>query len=380
MEWLSKNVWQVAALLVAVVSLCVAYWRARTARLDNLQTRFQKGAEMFGGTDTATFLGGLYELQQLAKRYPKEYHVVVMKVLTGYVREKMRASDVAEGDGLPDIRDPLRERAEEVLRVIGGRSGRGIKEERDSGYRVDLTEVDARGMQLPDCDFSDINGSGSLFSQANLERSVFRSAQLRGTKFNGARLRSANLSQADLEFAYMAGADLTFGSLAGSRMRWADIPGSLYMCDLSDARMFEVRGLQQKTLDSADRLIRTPPSIVACLDAESGDELKWKGGDPGPLPKVAEVFGGRRATPVSERALARVLPRRAPMEEVVASQKIDEGLRFYVERIGRHGHGGKYVVYRWEMGCGSSSHTKLYEGDREEPALDALKKHVEEHR
>ena len=136
MEWLSKNVWQVAALLVAVVSLCVAYWRARTARLDNLQTRFQKGAEMFGGTDTATFLGGLYELQQLAKRYPKEYHVVVMKVLTGYVREKMRASDVAEGDGLPDIRDPLRERAEEVLRVIGGRSGRGIKEERDSGYRL----------------------------------------------------------------------------------------------------------------------------------------------------------------------------------------------------------------------------------------------------
>ena len=68
----------------------------------------------------------LYVLQQLAKRYPKEYHVVVMKVLTGYVRDKMRAGDVAEGEGLPDIRDPRRERAEEVLRVIGDRSSRGI--------------------------------------------------------------------------------------------------------------------------------------------------------------------------------------------------------------------------------------------------------------
>ena len=76
MEWLNGNkdgltlIWQLAALLLALMSLYVAYRRAVTARLDNLQTRFQKGAEMFGGTDTATFLGGLYELQQLAKRYP----------------------------------------------------------------------------------------------------------------------------------------------------------------------------------------------------------------------------------------------------------------------------------------------------------------------
>ena len=58
---------------------------------------------MLGRTDTATFLGGLYELQQLAKRYP--YHVVVMKVLSGYVRDRCALA------GLPDIRDPLRERA-----------------------------------------------------------------------------------------------------------------------------------------------------------------------------------------------------------------------------------------------------------------------------
>ena len=217
-----------------------------------------------------------------------------MKVLTGYVRDKMRAGDVAEGEGLPDIRDPRRERAEEVMRVIGDRSSRGIEEERGSGYRVDLSEVDARAMQLADCNFSNIEARGTLFSQANLERSVFRFAQLRGSKFNGARLQSANLSQTDLEFACMKGANLEFGSLAGSRMRWADPPRTLYMCDLSDALMFEVRGLEQKTLDSADGLIRTPPSIVACLDAETGDELKWKGGDPGPLPKMAAAFRGQR--------------------------------------------------------------------------------------
>ena len=178
----------------------------------------------------------------------------------------------------------------------------------------------------------------------------------------------------------MAGADLTFGSLAGSRMRWADIPGYLYMCDLSDARMFEVRGLQQKTLDSADRLIRTPPSIVACLDAESGDELKWKGETRARCQRWRKCSEGRRATPVSERALARVLRGARRWKKSSRRRRLTRGWRFYVERIGRHGHGGKYVVYRWEMGCGSSSHTKLYEGDREEPALDALKKHVEEHR
>ena len=144
--------------------------------------------------------------------------------------------------------------------------------------------------------------------------------------------------------------------------------------------MFEVRGLEQKTLDSADGLIRTPPSVIACLDSETGDELKWNGGDPGPLPKVAAAFPGQRATTASERALARVLPRASPMEEVVASEKIDEGLRFYVERIGRGGRGGKYVVYRWERDRESSSHKKMYEGDRVESALDAMKKLVVENR
>ena len=169
MEWMSANrdvltlVWQAAVLVVAAVSLGVAYRRAVTARLNNLQTRFQKGAEMFGGAATAIFLGGLYELQQLAGRYPKEYHVVVMKVLSAYVRKEMRAGHVAEGAELPDIRDPRRERPEEVLRVIGARSPRGRKVEPRCGYQVDLCHVDARAMQLTNCDFSGTEARGTHF-------------------------------------------------------------------------------------------------------------------------------------------------------------------------------------------------------------------------
>ena len=152
MEWLSSKkdaltvIWQLGFLIVTSVSLVVAYKRVVTARLDNLQTRFQKGAEMLGSEAIATFLGGLYELQQLAKRYPKEYHVVVMKMLSAYVRNMMRAGDGAEDADLPDIRDPRRELAEAVLRVIGDRSRGGKKQESKSSYRVKLSEVDARAI------------------------------------------------------------------------------------------------------------------------------------------------------------------------------------------------------------------------------------------
>ena len=378
MEWLSANkdvltvIWQGAFLTVAIVSLAVAYKRAMTAKLDNLQTRFQKGAEMFGSEATATFLGGLYELQQLAKRYPKDYHVVVMKVLSAYVRHMMRADDVAEDADVPVIRDSRRERAEAVLRVIGDRSWRGKKQEAKSGYRVNLSGVDARAMHLPDCGFSGIDARGTLFSHATLDRAVLRDSQLAGAKFNGAALKGADLSNSDLDFAYLTGADLSFGSLAGARLQWTEMPQSMYLCDLSDAGMFEVKGLTQKTLDAADGRIRTPPSIVASLDPETSDDLQWKGGNEGPVPDVVAAHGFKRSTPVTGWVLARLLPRRRARRKIIASEEISDGVRFYAERVGRSAYFRKYVVYRWERGCGSSSHTKVYEGTSLNSAISAL--------
>ena len=351
MEWLSSNkdaltvMWQLGFLIVTSVSLVVAYKRVVTARLDNLQTRFQKGAEMLGSEAIATFLGGLYELQQLAKRYPKEYHVVVMKVLSAYVRNMMRAGDVAEDADLPDIRDPRRELAEAVLRVIGDSSRGGKKQESKSGYRVKLSEVDARAMHLPDCDFSEIDARGTLFSHATLDRAVLRDSQLAGAKFNGTGLQGADLSNSDLDFAYLTGADLSFGSLAGARLQWTEMPQSLYLSDLSDAGMFEVRGLTQRTLDAADGRIHTPPSIVASLDPETSDELKWKGGNEDPVPHVMTVLGWKRTTPVAGRVLARLLPHLRPRRKVIASEEISDGVRFYAERVGRRAYSRKYVVY-----------------------------------
>lgn len=378
MEWLSSSkdaltvTWQLAVLIVTIVSLLVAYKRVRTARLDNLQTRFQKGAEMFGSEVIATFLGGLYELQQLAKRYPKEYHVVVMKVLSAHVRNMMRAGNVTEDADLAVISDPRRELAEAVLRVIGDRSWRGKRQESKSGYRVKLSGVDARAMHLPDCDFSGIDARGALFSHATLDRAVLRGSQLVGAKFNGTRLQGADLSNSDLDFAYLTGADLSFGSLAGARLQWTEMPQSLYLCDLSDASMFEVRGLTQRTLDAADGRIRTLPSIVASLDPETSDELQWKGGNKDPVPHVMTAFGWKRTTSVAGRVLARLLPHRGPRRKVIASEEISDNMRLYAERVGRRAHSRKYVVYRWERGGGSSLHTKVYEGNSLDSAITAL--------
>ena len=386
MEWLTENngsltlAFELAGLVVTVLMLALFYRRAIIARLGNLQKRFQKGTEMFGATDTATFLAGLYELQQLAKRYPKDYHITVMKVLSGYARGQMRACDVPRDAGLPDLRDPVRERVEKVLRVIGDRPVGGLKQERRCGYRVDLSDLDARAMQLPDCNFSGIDASGTLFSQTNLERAKFRSSVLIGTKFNGARLQAANMSRANLEFAKMAGAQLSCGSLAGSHLRWMEMPQCLYMCDMSDTRMFDVTGLTQKALDAADGRIRTLPSIIASLDPETGDELRWNGGNMGPVFDVAAAFGWKRATPIVVRILARLLSPGPPIMEVIASEKIADGLRFYVQRIGRRSRGSKYATFQWERDGGSSMHTKIYEGDRKDSAMAALQDHVDKHR
>ena len=335
---------------------------------------------MLSNANAATFRAGLEELQRLAERHPKKYHIRVMKILIQHVRDRMCFADKGKDfTGLPNLEDPERKRAEHVLRAIGKRSIRAIKEEKRSKYLLDLSNIDARAMNLSNCNFSRVNANGTFFSQANLNGIFLRCSALKGTKFNGAMLQLADLSHANLEFAYMAGADLSCGSLAGSRLRWTDMPNSLYLCNLSDARMFEVKGLQQEKLDAADGWIRRPPSIIASLDPETGNELCWRGGNKSPVSKLIMAMGWKRATSFIQRALARLLPQHSPAEEIIASEMITTNLRFYVQRIGRQFLRQKYYVYRWERnGNHSSAHTKICEEDHQVAALAALERIVGE--
>ena len=231
--------------------------QVETAQQGLRNERYQKAAEMLGSAVLSVRMAGIYALQRLAEEYPEEYHVQIMQLFCAFVRhptedEKYEARlesetmDIAWRDNREGLRDKpmLREDVEAIMQAIRKRSQCGIALERKEEFILNLTKA-----KLPH-----INLIGADLSNANLWETNLFLAYL-----NKSKLIKANFFDADL-----AGAGLTDANISG-------------------ALLSGVQGLTQVQLDMARADPSNPPRTGRIIDARTGHDLIWRGGQGAPL-------------------------------------------------------------------------------------------------
>lgn len=143
---------------------------------------------------------------------------------------------------------------------------------------VNLTHSNLNSANLSNCALVDINLESSRLNQTNFENSNLNGANLKGAYASGANfqdayliksiqentflikanLRNAYLMEADLRNSYLMGADLTNANLYKADLRGAKgltaeqlvSAKSLYMAQMDDALLAEVRQLAPQLIDS----------------------------------------------------------------------------------------------------------------------------------
>ena len=339
----STTVRNIALVLAGAIALPLAMWRAcvasrqaDTAQQGLLYERYQKGAEMLGSQVNAVRLGGIYALDRLARDYPEQYHVQIMRLFCAFVRSPIRGPTDLPSSG-------FRQDVVAIVEAICARSQEGMAIERKEDFKLDFRNADLLGAQLLNADLSnawfnganlsganiaDTNLTDAFFTETNLSEAQFHQvnftrtrlqstnlrraslerAELTNTNFHDTDLGDANLGRADLsraifqqsnlnnawlEGAILVGAGFLDVDLTGAQLKDANLSdahfldSNLLAANLSNANLSGVqftnggsqnaRELTQWQIDQAKADPEKPPTLQSVLDNETGAQLVWRG-------------------------------------------------------------------------------------------------------
>jgi hypothetical protein len=187
--------------------------------------RFSRAVSQLGSNSIDVRLGGLYELEQLARQAP-ERRLVILEVVAAYIRQHAQppANAIEPQTPLP---------SQDVAAALTIISRPPIYEDY---LGVDLREVDFGRVDLSQYHLSGAvlvgaNLNGAKLSEADLRGAELGEADLRDADLSGANLNAATLYNADLRGTDLTGADLQSGRLNGADFRGADLTAT----DLSGA-------------------------------------------------------------------------------------------------------------------------------------------------
>lgn len=194
-ESLSTTIRNIALVIGGGAAILLAVWRSRvaerqaaTSQQGLLNERYQKGAEMLGSSVLAVRLGGIYELQGLAKQYPGQYHVQTMRLLCAFIRHPTKDANIPEQP--EDAKTfTLREDVQVAIKVIGGRSENQLGLEAKGDYYIDLHSTDLRGGNLRGLNLSALGRDVPITMSMNtafsnpLMRTDLSAAKLQGADF-----------------------------------------------------------------------------------------------------------------------------------------------------------------------------------------------------
>jgi uncharacterized protein YjbI with pentapeptide repeats len=181
--------------------------------------RFSRAVGQLGNASIDVRLGGLYELEQLARQAP-DRRLVIIEVVAAYIRQHARSP--ANATGAP-TRPPPQDVAA-AFTILGRRSvenGDPLTDLR----KVDLGRVDLAGVGLHDTDLNSAKLRDADLGGADLHSSDLEATVLRGANLRGANLRGANLGGADLGGADLRDVDFRGVELGGANLRDAHFGG-----------------------------------------------------------------------------------------------------------------------------------------------------------
>jgi len=173
---------------------------------------------------------------------------------------------------------------------------------------TDLTDSFLSFADLSHAEFHDVNFtrtrlwsadlSGAMLQDAKLPMMNFHNVKLAGTNLlranlSGANFQDAKAANAWFERAVLSDAGFQGTDLSGARLAWADLSGARFWdadldrSNFADANLsgaeFSVngrqgaKGLTQVQLDQARADADNPPKLEGVLDAETGEQLVWRG-------------------------------------------------------------------------------------------------------
>lgn len=280
---------------VAVLTGLIFAWQQLGQTSDNLRVstegqitdRFTTAVDQLGSDALTARLGGVYALERIARDSPRDYGPV-MEVLTAFAREESPLSRGAAATPV-GMSAAVPEEVRAVLKVIGRRSDEQIEKELTAGGCLDLTDINAVGVNLIGADLrntcwdrSDLRGaqlmranlSGATFAgadlsqQANLDRAtahgaVFSSANLSLSNLGNADLSGANLLSADLSLAQLPDANFSDAKLVGATLDTAIAFGTNFSgADFANASLMAAV-LSGANLSGAEHL--TPEQLAGAV-------------------------------------------------------------------------------------------------------------------
>ncbi len=256
--------------IAGVIAVVIAAWRGRVAdrqaniaqenlvsqRLISVADQYQKATNMLVHPSLAIRLGGIHQLEGIAKAYPTEYHVPVMRQLCAFVRHptEVEGQPVVAPDevelgsvyGAPTAQEfaaagsleieVVREDIRAAMDSIASCHALNIRIESLHNYWMDLHDADLRGIDFSDKDLSRVPEKDEA---APLDVAMIGTmhTNLRGVKLHYASLIRTNLTRTNLSRA---------------------------------------TGLTQSILDDAYADPRMPPKLDYAFDAETGKQLVWE--------------------------------------------------------------------------------------------------------
>ena len=173
----------------------------------------------------------------------------------------------------------------------------GVDMRRASVSRANLSGASLVAANMSSADLANANLSGTMLASADLTRAIVQGANLSGSDLRRAQMTRAMVYRAKLMHADLSGAVLRRAmmqsvNLTGAKLLGIDATGaSLMFANLTSAEfgVFTIQdnsgaretretvGLTQRELDRAVADPDNPPKLEGVLDAETGEELVWRG-------------------------------------------------------------------------------------------------------
>ena len=317
----SGTIRNVGLVVAAVIAMRLAMWRSRvaerqagTAQSGLLNERYQKGAEMLGSEILSVRLGGIYALQRLAEDHPEEYHVQIMRLFCAFTRHPTQDNSVVLSPAYfeatrihEDWQFNLRLDVQAIMEAIAKRRASTIAHEKTDRFITDFRSADLRQLLLEDMHLSDLyiidaDLSGASFSLCEIYDVEFSGANLSPARFAGAHIENVNWEgcsmigvsfndascgpSVGLIYNDLTSASFVNANLTGVRFCESDLSEAKFFgANLSNTRfsrngMLVARNLTQAQLDQAVADPDNPPILDGVADAETGEQLVWRGSAP----------------------------------------------------------------------------------------------------
>lgn len=178
------------------------------SRKSQIDERFKNAIEHLGSEKEPIILGGIAELNQIARENPNNYAEVVFNIMTSFIRSSTDVYKKKADDFSPTI-------IQTIINYLFK-----SKDEEDNPYNglkgnlsncnlisIDIDNVNFSGfdlsfslfpMRINDVNFSDANLGKSQFSISRIKSSNFSGANLHGTLFHFAEIENCNFENASV--------------------------------------------------------------------------------------------------------------------------------------------------------------------------------------